>query len=91
MVLILEAPLPKLLVSEEPVPSVVFPEEVSVVNDPVDGVEAPIVVEFIVPPVIVTPDDASVLAVTPSEKVNAAPAPVASKVTAPVDETASVA
>jgi len=37
-----EAPLPKVLVSDEPVPSVVAPLEVSVVKAPVEGVPAPI-------------------------------------------------
>lgn len=60
------------------------------VNAPVDGVDAPIVVPLIDPPEIVTPDEANVFAVTPSEKVNAAPVPFESKVTAPVDETAVV-
>ena len=42
MVLTEEAPLPKVLVRDEPVPMVDAPEEVRVVNAPVEGVPDPI-------------------------------------------------
>src|ERR1035437_1234095 len=68
-----EAPLPKVLV-EAPVPNVVDPLEVKVENAPVEGVPAPIVVPFIVPPVAVNvpaviafeaPDNVSVFEYVP--------------------------
>jgi len=39
-------PVPKVLVKETPVPTVVAPEEVRVVNAPVLGVEEPMVPEL---------------------------------------------
>ena len=63
IVFIDEAPLPKVLVVVVPVARVVLPDEVRVVKAPVEGVEAPIVVLFIDPPVMVAPEDAKVLAV----------------------------
>ena len=64
MVLMDEAPEPKVLVVFIPVAKVVLPEEVIVVNAPVEGVVAPIVVPLIVPPVIAEDEDAKLLAVT---------------------------
>jgi hypothetical protein len=49
----------------------VVPVEVRVVNFPVEAVVAPIEVELIVPPVIVTPEEANVLAVNVCVTVNA--------------------
>ena len=90
MVLFEPAPVPNEWVPDAPVPMVELPDEVRVVNAPLEGVVAPMVVELMVPPVMVTPDEAKVLAVTPSEKENAALAPFVSKVTAPALETAVV-
>ena len=58
-----------------------------VVNAPVEGVPPPMAVPSTEPPVITTPDELKTFAVTPSAKVKAAPAPVASKLTAPALET----
>jgi hypothetical protein len=44
-------------------PTVAFPEEASVVKDPLAALDPPIDVPLIVPPVIVAPDEAKVLAV----------------------------
>lgn len=68
-------------------PMVLAPVEESVVKAPVEAVVAPMLVELIVPPVIVAPEEAKVFAVRLSEKENPAEAPVASKVTAPAEET----
>ncbi len=58
-----EAPLPKVLVVVVPVARVVAPDEVRVVKAPAAGVLPPMAVAFIVPPVMVAPEDAKVLAV----------------------------